>query len=147
MPGTPLHLCVMLPPPHPALAPEPMSESSLVHRAGQQPHVATHTLFCPHSPRQEGGWTPASQTNPANQPAIHCHPIWPGKAFLCFCLDRLPFLTMSSGVDYDKERPSLCPRRPGRPQRAGWHVPGVKHWPVEPPSESITRSWEIESVP
>lgn len=96
----------------------------------QRPHLSTswaaatccdtHTISAP----QEGGWTPASQTNPANQPANHRHPIWPGKEFIYFCLNRLSFLVMSGGVDYDKGWPSLCARRAGRPQRTR----GVSMW-------------------
>lgn len=73
-----------------------------------------HAIFC--SPHREDGRTPVPQRNPADRPASHRHSIWPGKAFISFRLDRLPFLVVSGGVVYDN---GLCPRPRGRLQRAG----------------------------
>lgn len=97
--------------PHPELAPEACVRHPICPQswaAAPRCNTNTHTII--YSPHNEGGWTPASQTNPAKQPAIHRHPIWPGKAFLHFCLDRLPFLVTSGRVYYDKEPASAVPQ-------------------------------------
>lgn len=129
MPGTPPQLGVMAAttparevpwlesPPSPCLSPwSPCQKPHLSTELGKAVNTCCniHTIFC--SPRQEDGWTPVPQRNPANQPASHRHSVRPGKAFIHSRRDRLPFLVMSGGVVSDK---GLCPRQPGRLQRAG----------------------------
>lgn len=61
--------------------------------------------YLPPPPRMVAGlFLPNKHTN---QPAIQRHPLWPGKAFTYFCLDRFPSWSCLAEFTMTKSRPLL----------------------------------------